>query len=236
MDTGIYYGDTSQLEDRALYEALYSLMPASRRAKADRYVFPSDKRLCVGAYSLLLYALRSKGIDGFGEPETHFNRKPYFPSLPDVHFNLSHSGSFAVCVVSDFEAGCDVEKISPKHLGVARRALSKPEQDFLDSASQGDRLSLFFRLWTLKESFMKATGLGFRLVMKDFSVLPDSDGKMSVSFDDTDGIIPTGSYSFFESDAIPGYGFSWCLKDAPRDMAPAPAEFVPLENIPFSLY
>ena len=70
--------------------------------------------------------------------------KPWFPDLPDLHFNLSHSHGAAVCALHHLPVGVDVEKVrsAPKRL----------------AAGLGDEA--FFRLWTAREAAVKRAGLG----------------------------------------------------------------------------
>ncbi len=70
--------------------------------------------------------------------------KPYFPSRPEVCFNLSHSHGAAVCAIHDQPIGVDIEKLRP-----APKRLAGGMED-----------EAFFRLWTAKEATVKRLGLG----------------------------------------------------------------------------
>lgn len=76
--------------------------------------------------------------------------KPFFPGLDGRWFSLSHSGGLALCALSDFPVGVDVELIRPRRAGLPRRVLSPSELAQFDG-SWAD----FCRLWTLKESWCK---------------------------------------------------------------------------------
>lgn len=93
--------------------------------------------------------------------------KPYFPDFPAVHFNLSHCKGLAVCLLSALECGVDVETKRPFKEKVARRAYSRMERIAIGSAE--DRDLMFTRLWTLKESYVKALGIGIGYPMKEVS-------------------------------------------------------------------
>lgn len=96
--------------------------------------------------------------------------KPYLPALPDVHYNLSHSGDWVLCAVGDFPLGIDIQQERPVKPALFRRALSDEEQVFLNALPDQTRLSAFFDLWCLKEAYCKATGLGLRLPLHSFTV------------------------------------------------------------------
>ncbi len=91
--------------------------------------------------------------------------KPYFPDFPAVHFNLSHCRGMAVCLLSPHECGVDVEQCRPLREKVVSRVFSPEEQSALQTADDPD--FLFTRLWTLKESYVKAIGIGVSYPMRE---------------------------------------------------------------------
>lgn len=83
-----------------------------------------------------------------------------------VTFNLSHSGDWVVLAWhADHNAlplGVDVEQRAAGRRDVmrlARRYFSRPEQLSLEALAGPARELLFYRLWTLKEAWVKAHGL-----------------------------------------------------------------------------
>ena len=116
------------------------------------------------AKQLLLNALpRDFGI--VGEPDFVFGPqgKPYLTApggepLP-IWFNLSHSGEWAVCAVSDEgEIGVDIQKITPARLKVARRIFTAEQCAALEAVTGAARDELFCELWVLHESSAKLRG------------------------------------------------------------------------------
>lgn len=97
--------------------------------------------------------------------------KPELTSYPNIHFNISHCENIAVCALSRHEIGIDVEKIRPFRDSVIRKALTADEQNFLRQMSTDDRShwEWFFRLWTLKESRIKHSGMGLSMPLDSFS-------------------------------------------------------------------
>lgn len=110
------------------------------------------------AYALLTYAVQ----DTYHIPLPNIARdsrgKPFFPDVPSICFNLSHCHGLAVCGISDSALGVDVEQIRPLRSGVLRRSFSPEEIHAVQVSSSPDER--FFRLWTLKESYVKAIGVG----------------------------------------------------------------------------
>ena len=120
---------------------------------------------------LLDYALREYDVlerdMEYGENE---HGKPYFKNYPDIKFNLSHSGEYAVCAVSDYEVGVDVEMIGDAKdvLEIAERFFAANEYEYIKS---GDTKTTFFKLWTKKESLLKAIGTGIVGGLDTYEVL-----------------------------------------------------------------
>jgi 4'-phosphopantetheinyl transferase len=80
-----------------------------------------------------------------------------------IHFNLAHTaGLAAVALARQPTLGVDVENMASRGppLGVASRYFTAHEARALEQLSERDRRQRFFALWTLKESWLKATGEG----------------------------------------------------------------------------
>ncbi len=80
----------------------------------------------------------------------------------DIHFNLSHSSGVSTLAFSaKSEIGVDVEKIDPGldfHL-IASRCFSTAENEYIREPDK-DACKRFYTLWTRKEAFLKAVGMG----------------------------------------------------------------------------
>jgi 4'-phosphopantetheinyl transferase len=85
---------------------------------------------------------------------------------PSLHFNVSHAGNHAIFAVSrDRPIGIDLE-IATRTLDIdllAKRSFSTWEYEQFVRMPLEARRYAFLRIWTCKESVMKALGLGFSL-------------------------------------------------------------------------
>ena len=216
VDTKIYFADVSPLERDALFSEYYAAMPQYRREKIDLLKRRGDKLRSLGAGVLLARALKSVGVNENAEILLGKNSKPFLKDAQYVHFNLSHSGDLVMCVVSAREVGCDMELVRDGRLGVAERFFTPEEREFVGfGASEKEKNERFFRLWTLKESLIKANGAGLSLPLNTFSLLRDGQIKHSVDFDGQE-------YVFREIDTgREGYKAAICVlggdvKDEPK--------------------
>ena len=101
-------------------------------------------------------------------------------------FNVSHSGCHGLIAFADNEwLGVDVEERVPRRdlHGIASLVYGPTEQRLLEDASGGQKIHLFFRLWSMKEALIKALGSGFSLNPAGFEVpLPMLKGAQSALF------------------------------------------------------
>lgn len=96
--------------------------------------------------------------------------KPYLLNYNDYHFNISHSGDWVVCAIDSRPIGIDVEQIREVDFGIARHFFSKMEYLELSKKTGNNKVAFFYDLWTLKESYIKATGDGFSKEPDSFTI------------------------------------------------------------------
>lgn len=86
--------------------------------------------------------------------------KPYFKEYP-FYFNLSHSGDYVVCAISEKEIGIDIQEHRSGNMErIAKRYFSSREIQTLEKCSSHERTQLFFDMWAKKEAYGKYTGGG----------------------------------------------------------------------------
>lgn len=102
--------------------------------------------------------------------------KPMLRDSVDMFFNISHSGDWVVCAVSDKEVGLDIELIKDAKMKVANRFFSPSEIEVLDSLDGEAQNVQFFTLWTAKESYLKYLGTGLTKALNSFDVVINSEG------------------------------------------------------------
>lgn len=167
-DVHVRYRLTGALGDRELRDAL-ALLSADERERHARFRVERDRREFAIAHALLRATLSE-----FGDAaprdwrfETGPHGKPALApgiSAPPLAFNLSHAHGLVACAVSRGPVllGLDVELVTraTDWRGIASRYFSSAELAQIDRAPAAERATRFFELWTLKEAFAKALGLG----------------------------------------------------------------------------
>jgi hypothetical protein len=122
---------------------------------------PQKPALRQAAYDLL--GRIAAGCAGLPETELEIvsgdSGKPSFRLHPEVHFSLSHGSRSAVCALSRFPVGVDLETMAPRRSWreIATRWFTEKENAFLKQAGIGAE-RLFYHLWTRKEAWIKLQG------------------------------------------------------------------------------
>ena len=168
-----WYCDVFPLSDPALFSRGMSSLPwKERREQVMHFRFEKDRRLCLGAGLLLAHALRQIGVSDLSLHRLP-NGKPILASCPDIHFNLSHSGTLAVCAISDQPVGVDVEALQSADPDIAAMCFQSREREWMNRSN--DPIRAFTRLWTRKESYLKLLGTGLSHPLNSFCVIPGED-------------------------------------------------------------
>jgi len=157
-----------------IYYSLYDKQTASQKEKVGHQV----------GYALLSYVLfREYGIEKLPVMEKGRYGKPYFPKYPQIHFNISHCDGMAACVLTEQEAGIDVEGRRKISQALIRKALTENERKELLTYWEEELEIGFLHYWTLKESFIKAIGKGlsYPLNKAEFSLRERKKTLVSVS-------------------------------------------------------
>jgi 4'-phosphopantetheinyl transferase len=142
------------------------------RAGAFRSV--RDYRRFVVAHTALRHILSQ--YTGIRPGELRFTKgsqgKPCLAAITSVRFSLSYSGEIAVIAVSQHgEIGVDVERVRNLAWGrLANRHFTPREVSTLHALVRSERRRGFFRLWTCKEAFLKAVGVGLTAPLNSFEV------------------------------------------------------------------
>jgi len=99
------------------------------------------------------------------------------PSLKNsaVQFNLSHAGDYGLLAIARDAVGVDIEIVRTNRdfLALAERFFAPQEYAALLALPAKKRMSAFYRCWTRKEAFIKATGDGLSLSLAKFEVIID---------------------------------------------------------------
>lgn len=183
----VWYSWVGECRAAGLLDTYRDLLDASERQRLDRFAFEylRDEFLVTRALCRTTLSHYAAGdprewtfsSNSFGRPELSGPE-------PVVRFNLSNARSLVACVITRrADAGIDVEELDRGNdpLDIAGYYFSPPELADLFALPEAQRRNRFFALWTLKEAYIKARGMGLSIPLDGFS-FRFGQGAPSVTF------------------------------------------------------
>ncbi|MEJ5102774.1 4'-phosphopantetheinyl transferase family protein [Chryseobacterium sp. MYb328] len=202
----IYCIHINNLLDEAEFNELIQYVSSDKKAKIQRFRKPIDAvRSLLGDLIIRTILCRHYGLTN---DEIHYEYqefgKPYLPHHSHLHFNISHSGDWVTGVVSKDPVGIDIERIAKVKENLASLSLTTEEYQQFQKINKTERNLFFFELWTLKESYVKATGKGLSEGLNTLQI-SRSNGGIGIEKDGK----PVLAY-FEILECIEGYQLSLC--------------------------
>jgi 4'-phosphopantetheinyl transferase len=154
------------------------MLSSDESMRASRFHFLRDRERFIASRAVLRSILAAYLADDPRDLTFSYSKKEK-PSLGPAHadsgvtFNISHSGGIALFAFAHRrEIGVDVEQVRRDFdvEAIARRFFSPREQAELAAFPAEERVDAFFRCWTRKEAYIKATGDGLSLPLTQFDV------------------------------------------------------------------
>ncbi len=173
--------------DRALSERYGALMTPEESARHRRFHFERDRLLFLMTRALVRTVLSRYADcapDAWRFDKNAFGRPHICGPVDGPFFNLSNTHGLVACAVARHERiGVDVEKVTRRTepLEIADRFFSPSEVTALRRLDASAHRTRFFSLWTLKEAYIKARGMGLAIPLGQFSYDLDA-GPISIGF------------------------------------------------------
>ncbi|WP_158592172.1 4'-phosphopantetheinyl transferase family protein [Noviherbaspirillum sedimenti] len=195
-----------------LERSYLALLSKEERQRCLRFHFERDRKHYLAAHAMLRLCL-ARHLDCTPQQVSlapGLNGKPEIAldsAQPSLRFNLSHTRGMVACAVTRAGAcGIDVEGIRtmPDINGIAQTVFSSSEIDYLDSHDAATRPLAFFTQWTLKEAYIKATGLGMSAPLRQIAV----DARTLRVRDDSRPEQDAGDWLFDSWQAGPGHALA----------------------------
>jgi 4'-phosphopantetheinyl transferase len=185
------------------------------RARAEAFAFPRERRAFLASRGLLreLLARLAGGTPAGQEVVVDEGGKPRLAGSCGqgrLRFNVSHSGTLWACAVAlHREVGLDVEEVRPDRAvkSIMTRYFAPAETDALLALPEPERVAAFHRVWTRKEAWLKARGLGIAIPLDSFEVShAPGDARLLATRPD-----PAEAAKWTLRDLDPGPGFAGCV-------------------------
>jgi len=182
----IYAVRTTEVSGCDVIGKMLEFVSEKKRTAMQRYRYPEDALRSLLGEVLARMAICSRlnvaneqlsfGVNDF--------KKPLLLYPEGYDFNISHAGQWVVCALSPFPVGIDVEYIKPINLEIAESVLDRQEYEWFLHRPIPEKLFSFYRLWTLKESYIKAIGKGLYIPLKSFGMNITEEDDILLSSED----------------------------------------------------
>ena len=173
----IWYIEPESIKDSAQLSRFFQWLSPEERAQHGRFRFEKHRHTYLISHALVRQAL---SLITKIEPEkfsfkTNAYGKPFVAAPAQqqaVHFNLSHTeGLAAVAISRRTELGVDVENIHRQDMtqALAEQFFAPEECLAVAQAREHERSAKMLEFWTLKESYIKAVGMGLSIALDSFA-------------------------------------------------------------------
>ncbi|WP_271728658.1 4'-phosphopantetheinyl transferase family protein [Aquimarina algiphila] len=171
--TIILYSKISKEFQDECFETHINTIPEKLKNKINAFRRWQDKQT-----SLLGLLLLRHGISRFSDSQDDplhllkYNSygKPFLDI--DLDFNISHSGDFTFCIISnDNKVGIDIEKIRDIDVTILKSQMTVTEWENIVKADSVKDCA--FKYWTQKEAVVKAIGKGLSIALSSFAIVND---------------------------------------------------------------
>ncbi len=180
-----------EIADPALFDEYRCWLSHEELQRLQRFTHDESRRLFLVGRTLLRKTLSQYTGHDPRELEFRYNAhgKPSLktPVEPPLEFSVSHTRGLAVCAVALGDPlGVDVERdrTVSNPLEIARRFFAPAEAAALEKLPVERRGAAFIELWTLREAFVKARGVGLMTRPADFAFSLSADREATVSFNE----------------------------------------------------
>ena len=180
-----------EIRDPGLLTRYHAMLNPEEAAKQKRYHFEKHRHQYLVTRAVIrtqLSRYANVAPEDWVFEANEYGRPHLAPIHPGPHprFNLSHTDGLIVCaVVFGRELGVDVENVQRGGdlINVADRFFSPTEVEDLHKLPESQHIDRFFDYWTLKESYIKARGMGLSIPLEQFSFHLDQTPAIKITID-----------------------------------------------------
>lgn len=166
--------DVWQFSLKNLPHESLTFLETKELAQANRFYFKYHKRRFMVARTMLRLILSRYVQIAPQDLNFTYNKygKPTLVNNQQLEFNLSHSEELALLAIGQqYPLGVDLEFFSARpYQGIAKHLFSEQERDELRRLPASFKALAFFNIWSQKEAFIKACGMGLSYPTEQFSI------------------------------------------------------------------
>lgn len=132
-----------------------------------------------------------------------------------LYWSVTHKPEYVGGVVSCERTGLDIEKIRPVSEALFRKISDEHESKLTDD----DRLSVFFRYWTSKESVLKAEGTGLKALSRCKIMQVLNEDHLLICFENRERLIEHFRFDGHLASIVKNTAeVKWCFSEFAADL------------------
>jgi len=188
----LWFAHDASITDTSLLSRYQKLLSAEEQVQQKKFHFAQNRNQYLVTRALVRTVL-CRYLPGIYPEQLVFIKNHYGkPSLDNtllpilIEFNISHTNNMIVLAVTHgMQVGVDAEYYLRNNnvSSIVNSYFSQTEIQEYNSLEPHLQLERFFELWTLKEAYIKARGIGLSLPLDKISYRFYSNDKISISFD-----------------------------------------------------
>jgi 4'-phosphopantetheinyl transferase len=165
----VYIFNIDKIDNIFNYDKFYEFVNKEKKQKVMKFRRNEDKiRSLVG--DTLTRVISCKHLECKNKDIKYkYNEygKPYIKE--NLEFNISHSGEYVVVAIDDCPVGIDIEEMKNIEFeGIAKGYYDESEYKWIINHEKEQQMRCFYKLWTLKESYVKYVGKGLSIAFNSF--------------------------------------------------------------------
>jgi 4'-phosphopantetheinyl transferase len=171
----LWQGDCAAEETN--YPKYWRILDATEQHYADAFKNEQLRRRYIEIHARLRIVLGDALNTAPGQLRIHKaeHGKPYLADYPELAFNLSHTGNqMVVAIAINCDLGVDIEQCKPRTnlAALVDKCFAEEEKSYWQQLPEAQKTQAFYQFWTRKEAFVKATGRGIALGLKQCVINP----------------------------------------------------------------
>jgi 4'-phosphopantetheinyl transferase len=184
----LWFAHPDDLLDEQAAKACAGVLCDEERDRLQRFKFERHRREYLATHALARNALShysSVPPEALQFSANEYGKPAIYPPC-NLHFNLSNSLGLVVCLIGKgAEVGVDIElqERADAIAEVGPTMFSPQELIQLHALPDAEKPERCLRLWTLKEAYIKARGMGLALPLDKFSFLFSDSGEIHLEID-----------------------------------------------------
>ena len=156
---------------QSIIDNYLSVLTKEMRYRNSRFIHWQDQLRHLLGNLLLVNAFKKLQLPQYDLHQVRYNEygRPYIGNLTGIDFNISHSGSFVLCAITQgLRLGVDIEEIIPVNLQEFADTMTCNQWEII--AASNEPLRCFYSFWTKKESVIKADSRGLSIPLQDIHI------------------------------------------------------------------